>query len=292
MTPIGSLSWSTRNVGARGGDDIDLHGRRVGPARRIEIERARLPKPLAGGVELVEIVVDEVARTRIGEGVVKFPLRAERQGVDGAVLGDRSRLPPPAPPPPPHLRPGPASGRHARASRELGVDDLIGLVVGVVAEKTRFDIGPAREPDKAAVDITSDHPLGNRACSDRRIRTPDAGKVDPDAAGEDRSRAVAVGGDTEARSRVQIAREVGSAALEEDGVAGRCAVDGVGDRGQGLGYRAGGAIHPTGRHVPVASSGRRRNQDSEGGQPRNLRSSHTAHPSPPIRYPSVAMSPG
>ena len=43
--------------------------------------------PLAGGVELVEVVIDEVARPRIGEGVVELPLRAEDEGVDGSTVG-------------------------------------------------------------------------------------------------------------------------------------------------------------------------------------------------------------
>ncbi len=114
-----------QEVGAGGGDDIDLHGGGIGPGWGIEVEHARLPVPLAGGVELVEVVVDEVARARIGEVDRRRSPAGSSSRVStgpcwaiGRVSHHQLHLPPA------HLGAGPPAGRHPRAGGELGVDDL------------------------------------------------------------------------------------------------------------------------------------------------------------------------
>ena len=67
-TPTGSVFVVDEQIGAGGGHHIDLHGGGIGPGRGIEVEHPGLPVPLAGGIEFIEVIVDEVARTGIGEG--------------------------------------------------------------------------------------------------------------------------------------------------------------------------------------------------------------------------------
>ena len=68
---IGLVVVVDQDVGAGGGHHVDPHGVGVRPARRVEVEHAALPVPLAGRVEpcadIVDVVADALAQ-EVGPG--------------------------------------------------------------------------------------------------------------------------------------------------------------------------------------------------------------------------------
>ena len=113
---------------------------------------------------------------------------------------------------------------------------------------------------------------------------------DPGAPGDDGALTVAVGADAERRADIEIEGAICPAAFEENGITRGCPADGMGDRGQGFGEGARGAVDAAGRHVPVTGTGRHRNHDGRCGQHRDLQYSDSDHQPPPIRGSTLAGS--